>query len=293
MKIWLDGQLVEKDEAKVSVFDHGLLYGDGVFEGIRVYGGEIFQPRAHLDRLFYSAERIRLKIPYSREELLAAMRQCIQANRTTDGYMRLVVTRGAGNLGLNPFQCPRPTVFLILDHLQMYTDEMYEKGMAVIIARSVRRTSPSMLDPGIKSLNYLNNILAKIECVDAGVLEVLMRNEKGDICEASGDNVFIVKNGVIKTPPPEAGILLGITRGVVIHLAKRAGLTVEETPLAPQEVLEADECFLTGTGAEVIAVTKVDDAVIGNGKVGPVTRKLLDAFRVFVRTREEVPYRVR
>lgn len=290
MKIWLDGQLVEKADAKISVFDHGLLYGDGVFEGIRVYGRDIFQPRAHLERLFYSATKIRLTIPYTREELLAAMKQCVEANDVDDGYFRLVVTRGVGNLGLNPFQCSRASVFVILDQLRMYTDEMYEKGMPVIIAKTVRRTSATMLDPSVKSLNYLNNILAKIECVDAGVLEVLMRNDRGDICEASGDNVFIVRKGVVKTPSPEAGFLLGVTRGVVMHLARREGLKVEETTIAPQDVLEADECFLTGTGAEVIAVTKVDDKIIGDGKVGPITRKLLAAFRKFVHTNEEVPY---
>ncbi|MBN1554316.1 MAG: branched-chain-amino-acid transaminase [Phycisphaerae bacterium] len=290
MKIWLDGQLFEKDDAKISVFDHGLLYGDGVFEGIRVYSRKIFQSRAHLDRLFYSADKIRLKIPYTREELLAAMYECVEANDITNGYCRLVVTRGAGNLGLNPFICKKASTFVIMDQLRMYTDEMYENGMAVIIAKSVRRPAANVLDPSIKSLNYLNNIMAKIECVDAGVLEVLMRNDRGDICEASGDNVFLVKNGVVKTPPPDACILLGVTRGVVLHLARREGLPVEETQIAPQDVLEADECFLTGTGAEVIAVTKVDDKTIGDGKVGPITRQLLTAFRAFVHTDEEVPY---
>ncbi|MBN1943655.1 MAG: branched-chain-amino-acid transaminase [Phycisphaerae bacterium] len=290
MKVWLDGQLVERDDAKISVFDHGLLYGDGVFEGIRVYGRDIFQPRAHLDRLFYSAEKIRLTIPYTREELLAAMKQCVEADGVDNGYFRLVVTRGVGNLGLNPFQCSHATTFIIFDQLRMYTDEMYEKGMAVIIAKSVRRAGANVLDPSVKSLNYLNNILAKIECVDAGVLEVLMCNDKGYICEASGDNVFIVKGGVVKTPRPDAGILLGVTRGVVMHLARREGFPVEETDVAPRDVLEADECFLTGTGAEVIAVTKVDEKTIGDGKVGPITRKLLAAFRAFVHTDEEVPY---
>jgi branched-chain amino acid aminotransferase len=290
MKVWLDGRLAGEADAKISVFDHGLLYGDGVFEGIRVYSRKIFQPRAHLDRLFYSARKIRLTIPYTREELLDAMQQCVEADGVDNGYFRLVVTRGVGNLGLNPFLCKHVTTFIIFDQLRMYTDEMYEKGMAVIIAKSVRRPSATVLDPSVKSLNYLNNILAKIECVDAGVLEVLMRNEKGDICEASGDNVFIVKNGVVKTPSPNAGILLGVTRGVVIHLARREGLTAEETDIAPQDVLEADECFLTGTGAEVIAVTRVDDKIIGDGKVGPITRKLLNSFRAFVHTDEEVPY---
>ncbi len=290
MKVWLNGQLVEKDEAKISVFDHGVLYGDGVFEGIRVYGGKIFQGAAHLDRLFESARQIRLAIPQTKDELTLGMQQCVRANGLSEGYIRLGVTRGEGTLGLHPFHCPSPNTFIIADQLGMYTEEMYAHGMAVIIVKSVRRTSATMLDPKIKSLNYLNNILAKIECIDAGVLEGLMRNEKGNICEATGDNVFIVKAGRLITPPAEAGILLGITRGVVMHLAKREGVGVEETDIQPDDVYAADECFLTGTGAQVIAVTKVDHTPIGSGAVGPVTQKLFSAFRAFVQTDEPLPY---
>jgi branched-chain amino acid aminotransferase len=285
MKVWINGKLVDRARAKLTVFDHGTLYGDGVFEGIRVYDGRIFQCRAHVDRLFNSADRIRLKIPYSQQELIDAMHETVRANGLTNGYIRLVVTRGEGTLGLSPFKCPRPNAFIIADTIELYPQEMYEKGMPVIIARTVR-CSAHMLDPRIKSLNYLNNICAKIECIDAGVPEAIMLNTAGNVAECTGDNIFIVKDGRIATPPEDAGILLGITRAVVIRLAGRMGLPLREMDLTVGDLYAADECFLTGTAAEVIAVTRVDGRAVGDGSVGPVTRKLLAAFKEFVHSDE-------
>ena len=282
MKIWLDGRLVDRDEAKLSVFDHGTLYGDGVFEGIRIYNGQIFQARAHLDRLFDSAAKIRLTIPYTKRQILDAMLSTIAANGQTDGYIRLVVTRGVGNLGLNPGKCPRAGVFIIADVIELFPPEMYETGMPVILAKTLR-TSPRMVDPSVKSLNYLNNILAKIECADAGVAEALMLNEHGDIAEGTGDNVFIVERGRVITPPPSAGILLGVTRGVVMNLCRVNNIPVAEENVSPARLRDADECFLTGTAAEIISVSKVDDQLIGEGKTGPVTHQLMAAFHEFIR----------
>ena len=289
MKVWLNGTLIEKDEAKLTVFDHGMLYGDGVFEGIRAYGGKIFQCPAHIERLFRSADAIRLKNPYSKDELTDAMYECLRANAISDGYIRPVITRGPGTLGLNPFKCPQPNTFIIAGQIALYPKEMYANGMPIIIARTVR-TAATMLRPQVKSLNYLNNILARIEAVDAGVPEALMLNDKGNICEATGDNVFIVRDGRIITPPSEAGILMGITRGVVMHLGRREGVPVVEADFTPEDLYAADECFLTGTAAEIIAVTGVNDKPFGNGKVGPITSKLLKAFHEFVLTDEQVPY---
>jgi len=283
MKVWMNGELLDKADAKLSVFDHGLLYGDGVFEGIRIYGGKIFQCDAHLERLFASARKVRLAVPYGKMELTDAMKQTLSVNGLTDGYIRLAVTRGVGTLGLNPFQCSNPTVFVIADYIQLYPKDLYEHGMPVIISRTVR-TSARMLDPSIKSLNYLNNILAKIECIDAGANEAIMLNEAGNISEATGDNVFIVKGGALYTPPPGAGILLGITRAVVISIALRMNINVEEKDITPGDLYDADECFLTGTAAEVIPVTSVDGKSIGGGRVGAVTRKLFNAFHAFIRS---------
>ena len=282
MKVWLDGNLVDKADAKLSVFDHGTLYGDGVFEGIRAYGGKIFQCQAHMDRLFLSAQKIRLEIPYTKQEIVDAMMQALAANGVVNGYIRLVVTRGEGTLGLGPNRCPRGSVFAIADQIELYPREMYEKGMPVIIAKT-RRTSATMLDPSIKSLNYLNNIMAKIEALDAGVGEAIMLNEHGEIGEATGDNVFIVKDETVLTPPPSAGILLGVTRGVVLGLAGKLGLTVKEQTIMPQDLYGADECFLTGTAAEIIPVTKIDNASVGGGKVGPITLRLTKAFHEMIR----------
>lgn len=291
MKIWLDGKLLDKNDAKLSVTDHATLYGDGVFEGIRIYDGKIFQCQAHLDRLFSSAEFLRLAIPYTQAELVDAMNDCIKVNDLTDGYIRLVVTRGAGMLGLNPFNCPSPAVFIVADQIELFSPEFYETGMPVIIAKTVR-ISPNMLNPKVKSLNYLNNTLAKIESLDASVSEALMTNADGNIAEGTGDNIFIVTDGVILTPPADAGILLGITRGIAMHLARKMGMEVREENFSPEKLLAADECFLTGSAAEIIPVTKVDSQPLSTGNIGPVTKKLKDAFAKFIRTDEQVPYAV-
>jgi branched-chain amino acid aminotransferase len=285
MKVWLDGTLVEKEDAKLSVFDHGTLYGDGVFEGIRAYGGKVFQLQAHVDRLFESAKAIRLAIPYTKQEIAEAMVTTLQANDLVDAYIRLVVTRGAGTLGLSPFKCPTPSVYIIADQIVLYPDEMYANGMAVIIAKTTR-TSPHMLNPSVKSLNYLNNILAKIEAIDAGVAEAIMLNDQGNVAECTGDNLFIVSDGAVVTPPEGAGILVGITRSVVFSLAKELGVPVLERTVTVQELYDADECFLTGTAAEVISVTKIDGHAIGSGVPGPITGKLLDAFRKLIASGE-------
>ena len=285
MNIWMNGRLVEKRSAKLSVFDHGTLYGDGVFEGIRVYSGRIFQGKAHLDRLFNSAATIRLKIPYTKQALVDATYETLHANKRTDAYMRMVVTRGEGTLGLNPDKCLRPNTFIIVDTIDLYPREMYEKGLPVIIARTVR-TAPRMLSPAVKSLNYLNNILAKIECLDAGVAEAIMLNDQGNVAEATGDNVFIVKGGRLITPPPSAGILLGVTRGVVVELARKLHIPLEEKDFGRADLYQADECFLTGTAAEVVPVSNVDGRPIGDGQPGPVTRKLMVAFHEFIRAPE-------
>ena len=287
MKVWLNGNLVEQEDAAISVLDHGLLYGDGVFEGVRVYGGRIFQARAHVDRLFQSAQRIRLEIPYSKQQIIDAMQAACAANGVTDGYIRPVVTRGPGTLGLNPFKCHDPVVFVIADDIALYPREMYENGLAVIIARTIRNPARAV-DPAIKSLNYLNNIHAKIEAIDAGVMEAIMLNEHGDVAEATGDNIHIVTGGAVVTPPPEAGILLGITRAVLRRLCERNDVQFVERGFKPDALYAAEECFLTGTAAEVIPVTQVDDETIGDGKPGPVTRKLLAAFHEFIRSGEEL-----
>ncbi len=281
MKVWVNGELVDKNDAKLTVFDHGTLYGDGVFEGIRAYGGKVFQVKTHVDRLYESARKIRLAIPYTKQELIEAMRATLTANSVVDGYIRLVVTRGEGTLGLSPFKCPDPNVFIIADQIALYGEEMYRDGMSVIIAETIR-TSARMLDPSIKSMNYLNNIMAKIEAIDAGVAEAIMLNVDGNVAECTGDNIFIVKDGRVVTPPAEAGMLIGITRGVVMMLARKLGLDVVERDITPDDVYAADECFLTGTAAEVISVTKVDERLIGNGKPGPITQKLLAAFRQYI-----------
>ena len=278
MKIWINGILVDKDAATVSVLDHGLLYGDGVFEGIRVYAGRIFELDAHLDRLVASARTIRLEVPYGRAAIAQAMADTVKANGLREGYIRLLVTRGAGTLGLDADKCSGGSVIIIADQVALYPQEMYDNGMAVIIART-RRIAPNMLDPSAKSLNYLNNILAKVEAQDAGVAEAIMLNADGDVAEATGDNIFIVRGGEVVTPPPAAGILIGVTRCVVMNLCGQLGIPLAERRVAPEDLYAADECFLTGTAAEVIAVTKVDGRTIGTGRPGPVTQKLLKAFR--------------
>jgi branched-chain amino acid aminotransferase len=287
-KIWLDGKLVPKSEAVVSVYDHGLLYGDGVFEGIRVYGGRIFKMAQHIERLWDSAEAIRLAIPFSKEAIAQGMRDTVAACGLTDAYIRLVVTRGAGTLGLDPRKCPKACVFCIADSIQLYPNELYEKGMRIIVAKRPR-IPIACLDPSIKSLNYLNNILAKLEAIDADVLEAIMLNTEGFVSECTGDNIFGIRNGTgggkgtIITPPVGAGILKGITRRFVIdELGPALGFRVEERMMRLPELLACDEVFLTGSAAEIIGVSQVDDVVIGSGVVGPSTKALTREFRARV-----------
>jgi len=279
--VWINGELVPPAEATVSVFDHGLLYGDGVFEGIRMYGGRILKCKTHLDRLYASARSVRLAVPYSREELTRAIRQTCEANDRTDSYIRLCVTRGAGTLGLNPFNCDQPTVFIVAASIQLYPQELYESGMAVIVAKTIRN-DPRALSPAIKSMNYLNNIQAKIEAIDAGVLEAIMLNWSGHVCECTGDNLFLIKDGRLLRPPLSAGILEGVTMRVVQELAAQLGLMIEERDITLEDVFGADEIFLTGTAAEVIPVTKVDEQQIADGQPGPITGKLIKAFRAMI-----------
>jgi len=277
LKIWLDNKLVDEAEARISVFDHGLLYGDGVFEGIRVYNQRVFELQAHVDRLYDSAKGIRLEIPMSKSKLIEAVEKTVKANDVIDGYIRLVVTRGIGTLGLNPFVCEQSRVFIIADNIQLYPEELYEKGMSVISATTVRN-HPLAVPPQVKSLNYLNNILAKIEALDNNVPEAVMYNHEGYVAEATGDNVFIVKGGVIFTPPVEAGALEGITRAVVIRLAREQNIEVVERNLTRFDLYVCDEFFLTGTAAEVIGVVEIDGRTVGTGKPGPYTRLLRKKF---------------
>ncbi len=277
LKIWLDGNLVDRDDAKVSVFDHALLYGDGVFEGIRVYDGSIFEMDAHIKRLYESARAIRLKIRISHNELADAMTETVKANNITNGYIRLVVTRGVGTLGLNPFVCENSCIFIIADKIQLYPEELYEKGMKIISATTVRN-HPLAIPPQVKSLNYLNNILAKIEALDSNVPEAIMYNHEGYVAEATGDNVFIVREGIIYTPPIESGSLEGITRKVVIKLAKEENIEVVEKNLTRFDLYICDEFFLTGTAAEVIGIVEIDGRIIGDGKPGKITRLLREKF---------------
>ncbi|MCH8045467.1 MAG: branched-chain-amino-acid transaminase [Planctomycetes bacterium] len=282
LKVYINGTLYDKADAKISVYDHGLLYGDGVFEGIRSYGGRVFRLEQHLDRLWESAQAIWLEIPISRDEMTAAINETLLANEIIDGYIRLIVTRGAGTLGLDPNKTADPQVIVIADTIALYPDEYYENGLDIVTV-ATQRNHPAALDPRIKSLNYLNNILAKIEGLRAGCVEALMLNHDGEVAECTGDNIFLVRGGALATPPTTAGILAGITRGVVIELAQGAGLAVHEDPLSRRDVYVADECFLTGTAAEVVPVVRIDDRVIGDGKPGPVTRDLMQRFRELTR----------
>ncbi len=277
MKIWIDGELVDETDAKISVFDHGLLYGDGVFEGIRVYNGRIFELKAHTERLYESAKAIRLDIPMSKEELIKAVEKTAEANAVSDGYIRLVITRGVGTLGINPLVCKDGRLIIIADNIQLYPEELYEKGIKVISATTVRN-HPLAVPPQVKSLNYLNNILAKIEALDADVPEAVMYNHEGYVAEATADNIFIVKNSCIYTPPVQAGALEGITRGIVIKLAEEENLRVVEKNLTRFDLYTCDEFFLTGTAAEVIGVVEIDGRVIGDGKPGPITKMLRKKF---------------
>jgi len=286
LKIWLDGKLVDREDAKITVFDHGLLYGDGVFEGIRVYKGRIFELDAHIKRLYESAKSIRLVISINQSELTRAVKETVDANSVSDGYIRLVVTRGVGTLGLNPFVCKNSCIFIIADSIQLYPEELYEKGMSIISATTVRN-HPLAIPPQAKSLNYLNNILAKIEALDNNVPEAIMYNHEGYVAEASGDNVLIVKDGVIYTPPAEAGALPGITQRVVIKLAKEENIQVVEKNLTRFDLYVCDELFLTGTAAEVIGIVNVDGRIIGDGKPGPITSLLRKKFFEYAHGKEK------
>lgn len=281
-KIYIAGKLVPQEDAKISVYDHGLLYGDGVFEGLRAYGGKVFRLEQHVERLYDSAKAIWLTIPMSQKEMCTAINDTIRANDLVDCYVRAVVTRGAGSLGLDPNKCSNPQVIIIADSISLYPDELYQKGLEIITV-SVMRMNPAALNPRIKSLNYLNNILAKIEGLQAGCIEALMLNHKGEIAECTGDNIFLVRKGVLCTPPIDAGILEGVTRNTVIELAQEAGIEVREIPLTKHDVYIADEVFLTGTAAEVIPVVKVDSRVIGTGKPGPMTLDLSKRFHALTR----------
>ncbi len=278
MIIYLDGEFVPKERALISVFDHGLLYGDGVFEGIRAYHGRVFKLDEHLDRLYDSARTIALEIPVSKEEMEEVVLETLRRNDLSDAYIRLVVTRGVGDLGLDPRKCPEATVFCIAASIQLYPEELYQEGLAVITV-STRRNIPAACIPRVKSLNYLNNIYAKIEANLAGAPEAIMLNAEGYVAEATGDNIFIVKKGVLITPPTHVGILEGITRNAVMDLARKQGIPVEEKVFTLFDVYNADECFLTGTAAEVIPTVKVDGRLIANGKPGKITWELIAAFR--------------
>ena len=281
-KVYINGSFVDEQDAKVSVYDHGLLYGDGVFEGIRVYEKKVFLLEEHVDRLYESAKAIRLEIPISPEKMITAVNEAVAANGIVDGYVRLVVTRGAGTLGLDIRKTSNPQIIIIADTITLYSPEVYEQGMHLVTASTIRN-HPGALSPRIKSLNYLNNILAKIEGTDAGTVEALMLNSRGEVAECTGDNIFVIKGGVIFTPSPDAGILVGITRNAVIRLAREAGYRVVETALVRHDIFVADECFLTGTAAEVIAVVSLDGRTIGNGEPGPVTRDLRERFQRLTR----------
>ena len=278
MLIYLDGEFLPREEAKISVFDHGLLYGDGVFEGIRCYNGFVFKLDEHLERLYDSAKSLMLQIPISIDVMKQNVLETLRQNQLREGYIRLIVTRGVGDLGLDPDKCQNPSVIIIADKIALYPQNFYENGLEIVTV-SVRRNYHEAINPRIKSLNYLNNILAKIEAKQSGAVEALMLNNDGYVVECSGDNIFWIKNEIIVTPPPHIGILEGVTRNSVIALAREAGFQVEERVFTRHDLYIADECFLTGTAAEVIPVVKLDQRVIGNGKPGKVTQKLIAAFR--------------
>jgi branched-chain amino acid aminotransferase len=289
MKIYIDGKYYDEKSAKISVFDHGLLYGDGIFEGIRAYNGRIFKLKEHVDRLYCSAKAILLTIPFSPEEIRRAVIETCRRNKMRDGYIRLLVTRGVGTLGLNPRGCKNPSVIIIAGKIQLYPRELYEKGLEIVTVPTTRNLH-SALNPAIKSLNYLNNILAKIEANNAGCEEAIMLNAEGFVAECTGDNLFIIKGGQLLTPPLYAGPLYGITRAVVIEISREGGLTVTETNLTRYDLFNADECFLTGTGAEIIPVVKIDGRVIGAGQPGPVSRDLVQRYHALTKVSGEPIY---
>jgi branched-chain amino acid aminotransferase len=286
MKIYIDGKYYDEKNAKISVFDHGLLYGDGVFEGIRAYNGRVFKLTEHIERLFYSAKAILLEIPMTPKDVASAVVECCRKNKIRDGYIRLVVTRGVGTLGLSPYKCKRPSIIIIAGAIQLYPAELYQKGLEIITVATTRNLH-SALNPAIKSLNYLNNILAKIEALNGGCEEAIMLNSEGYVAECTGDNLFIVKDGRLLTPPLSAGALYGITRGTVMDLARENGMPVSEPNLTRYDLFIADECFLTGTGAEIISVVKIDGRVIGTGKPGPVTAGLIRQYHALTQSSGE------
>ncbi len=290
MKIFIDGKYYDERNAKISVFDHGLLYGDGIFEGIRAYHGCVFKLKEHIDRLFCSAKAILLQIPMSHAQIMRATVETCRKNKIRDGYIRLVVTRGVGTLGLNPNRCKRPSVIIIADKIQLYPPEYYQRGLDIVTVPTTRNLHNS-LNPAIKSLNYLNNILAKIEANNAGVEEAVMLNAEGFVAECTGDNLFIVKNGALFTPPLSAGALYGITRQTVLDLAEESGLKVSEPNLTRYDLFNADECFITGTAAEIVPVVKIDGRVVGTGKPGPVTRQLEDDYHALTKVSGEPIYK--
>ncbi len=281
-QIWLNGQLVPADQARISVYDHGLLYGDGVFEGIRAYNGRILKLASHLRRLFEGGRSIALEVPYDASTLERAIRDTLDANAIRDGYIRLCVTRGTGTLGLSPYRCEQPSVFVIADTISLYPDAFYEEGMSIITAGTVRN-HPASISPRVKSLNYLNNILAKIEAINAGVHEALMLNHLGYVAECTGDNVFMVRSGregpELLTPPLHAGILEGITRNLVMDLAAEEGYPVREMDLTRHDLFASDEMFLTGTAAEIIPITQIDARPVGTGRPGSLTQRLIRRYR--------------
>jgi branched-chain amino acid aminotransferase len=283
MLVYLNGKLVEKENAVISVFDHGLLYGDGVFEGIRSYEGLVFKLKEHIDRLFRSADAISLKMPMSKDEVSKAVVQTLKANKLNSAYIRLVVTRGPGDLGLDPRKCKTATVFIITDMIKLYPEEFYKNGLKIVTAKT-RRNLTSALDPRIKSLNYLNNILAKVDAIAAGTEEAIMLSYDGHVAECTGDNIFIVRGGKLYTPPASVGALEGITRDAVMQLARDLKIPFEEKMMKLEDLYGSDEVFLTGTAAEIIPVTVIDDKQIGNAKPGAVTARLLENFRKLTKT---------
>ena len=286
MKVFIDGKFFDEKNAKISVFDHGLLYGDGVFEGIRAYNGRVFKLKEHVDRLYYSAKAILLKIPMSRQAITKSVLDTCRRNKIRNGYIRLVVTRGVGTLGLDPDRCKKGSVIVIAGKIQLYPRELYEKGMPLITVPTTRNFA-NAINPAIKSLNYLNNILAKIEAKIGGCAEAIMLNSSGNVAECTGDNVFIMMGGKLLTPPLSAGALRGITRGAVIGLAAEMGLEVLEPDLTRYDLYNADECFITGTAAEIAPVAVIDGRVIGKGKPGPITRKFIAAYRALTNSEGE------
>jgi len=282
MKIYMDGQYYGKEDARISVYDHGLLYGDGIFEGIRIYSGRIFKLKEHIDRLYDSARALRLVIPMDAEEMIRTVEETVRLNDKTEGYIRLLVTRGKGSLGIDPSTCPKASVVIIVEDIQLYPAELYKKGIKIITA-AARRITGDIFDPRIKSLNYLNNVMAKMEARDAGCPEAVMLNREGYVTECTGDNIFIIRKGELLTPAPWLGLLEGITRNTILDLAAELKIPARETTMTRYDLYTADECFLTGSGAEIIPVTSIDGRTVGNGKPGELSERLRSAFERLIR----------